>query len=53
MRSTLSHVEAALEAREAELHEVWDAVRQQAAELQSTGQLTAEMLQPDPNLLVG
>lgn len=51
-RSTLGHVEAALEAREAELHEVWEAIRQHTSELQSGAQLTAEMLQPDPRLLV-
>lgn len=52
MRATLSHVESALEARESELHDMWQAVRQQAADLQSGAQVTAEMLQPDPNLLV-
>ena len=52
MRSTLSHVEAALETRESELHDMWRAVQQQAAGLQSGVQSTAELLQPDTNLLV-
>ena len=47
MRATLSHVEAALESREAELHESWHALRLQAADLQSDAELTPEMLQPD------
>ena len=47
MRGTLAHVEAALEGHEAELHDSWQALRQQAAELQSDVELTSEMLQPD------
>ena len=47
MRATLAHVEAALEGREAELHDSWQALRQQAAELQSDVELTSEMCQPD------
>ena len=52
MRSTLSHVETALETRESELHDMWQAVQQQAAGLQSGVQSTAELLQPDAKLLV-
>ena len=47
MRATLTHVEAALESREAELHESWHALRLQAAELQSDAELTSDMLQSD------
>ena len=53
MRATLTHVEAALESREAELHESWHALRLQAAELQSDAELTSEMLQPDVSARVG
>ena len=53
MRATLSHVEAALEAREAELHDSWHALRLQAADLQSESELTPEMLQPDTSARVG
>ena len=52
MRATLSHVEAALEAREAELHDSWHALRLQAADLQSDSELTPEMLQPDASVRV-
>ena len=52
MRATLTHVEAALESREAELHESWHALRLQAAELQSDAELTSEMLQPDQSARV-
>ena len=53
MRATLSHVEAALEAREAELHDSWHALRLQAADLQSDSELTPDMLQPDASARVG
>lgn len=53
MRATLAHVEAALEGREAELHDSWHALRQQAEELQSHAELTPEMLQPDASARVG
>jgi len=53
MRATLSHVEAALEAREAELHDSWHALRLQAADLQSESELTPDMLQPDASARVG
>lgn len=53
MRATLTHVEAALESREAELHESWHALRLQAAELQSDAELTSDMLQPDISARVG
>ena len=53
MRATLSHVEAALEAREAELHDSWHALRLQASELQSEVELTADMLHPDASARVG
>ncbi len=53
MRATLSHVEAALEAREAELHDSWHALRLQAADLQSESELTPETLQPDVSARVG
>ena len=53
MRATLSHVEAALEAREAELHDSWHALRLQAADMQSDSELTPEMLQPDASARVG
>lgn len=52
MRATLAHVEAALEGREAELHDSWHALRQQAEELQSHAELTPEMLQPDASARV-
>ena len=52
MRATLSHVEAALEAREAELHDSWQALRVQAAELQSESDWTTELLQPDTSIRV-
>ena len=53
MRGTLAHVEAALEGREAELHDSWQALRQQAAELQSDVELTSEVLQLDISARVG
>ncbi len=53
MRATLSHVEAALEAREAELHDSWHALRLQAADLQSESELSPEMLQSDASARVG
>ena len=53
MRATLSHVEAALEAREAELHDSWHALRLQVADLQSDSELTPDMLQPDASARVG
>ena len=53
VRATLSCVEAALEAREAELHDSWHALRVQAADLQSESELTPEMLQPDASARVG
>ena len=52
MRATLSHVEAALESRESELHESWHALRLQAADLQSDAELTPELLQPDASARV-
>ena len=52
MRATLSHVEAALESREAELHDSWQALRLQAADLQADAELTPEMLQPDASARV-
>jgi cell division protein FtsB len=52
MRATLSQVEAALEAREAELHDSWHALRLQAADLQSDSELTPKMLQPDASARV-
>ena len=50
--ATLSHVEAALESRESELHESWHALRLQAADLQSDAELTPELLQPDASARV-
>ena len=52
MRSTLRHVEAALEARESELHDMWQAVRRQAADLQLGAHTHADLLQADDNTLV-
>ena len=52
MRSTLRHVEAALEARESELHDMWQSVRQQAADLQLGARMPADLLQADDNTLV-
>ena len=52
MRASVAHVEAALEGREAELHDSWQALRQQASELQSDVELTSEMLQPDASVRV-
>ena len=53
MRATLAHVETALEGREAQLHDSWQALRLQAAELQSDVELTSELLQPDVSARVG
>ncbi len=52
MRATLTHVEAALEAREAELHDSWHALRVQLAELQPDSEVTPEMLQLDTSVRV-
>ena len=52
MRATLSHVEAALEAREAELYDSWHALRLQAADLQSGSELDLDVLHPDASVRV-